>query len=129
MAANLHVGKNTGGPAIRQLAVGEALVTQAQPVRAGTLGLLDGRAHISGGAFETCGVNACLLQHVLQALVNRGLVGLTGAGLSQWDDHAAGAVGIAVVLHIEIAHHAAGLRVHCVQMVALVKGLDAHFPV
>ena len=32
MQANLDVGKNAGGPAVRQLSVGESLVIQAEPV-------------------------------------------------------------------------------------------------
>ena len=129
VAANLHVGKDARRPAVRELAVGKSLVAQAQTIRALPFGLLNRCAHIGGRAGKTPGIHAGFLQHPLQALVDRGLVRLPRAGLSQRHNHAAGAVGVAVVLHIQIAHHAAGFRMDGVQVIAFVKRFYADFPV
>ena len=129
MAADLHIREDACRPAIGQLPVGKAFVTQSEPVGPFALGLLDSGAHIRCRAIELRRIHARFLQHPLQSLVDRSLVCLPGAGLAQWNNHSTGAIGVTVVLHIQIAHHAPGFGVNGMQMIALVESFYADLPV
>jgi hypothetical protein len=73
--ADLHVREHSGGPAVRELTVGELLVVgETEPPRPRALRPLDRRADFAGRPAELVGVHARVLHHEPQSRIDRLLV-------------------------------------------------------
>ena len=129
MQTDLHVRKDSSRPAIGELAIDESFVTESQPIRALPFELLDCLADGCRVTLEFGRVHAGFDNHVLETGINRRLVFLPRAFFCDRHDHPAAAMGIQVDLGAEVVHHCGSLRVHRVQVIHLVKRINAGFPV